>query len=140
VEDWALLGPEGDGGDGMNYDELRQAHVSSTSLKTFCGGCGHAWPCPTIRLLDENEALKNNHLGEGTFTCTCNSYPHSPNCGLDARLAKVLDENAALRAWVKQADHTDVTDENGKVCLAYLGDEYECTCGRDAALGFGDAS
>jgi hypothetical protein len=42
----------------MNHDELRQAHVPSTALKTFCGGCGHAWPCPTIRLLDENAALR----------------------------------------------------------------------------------
>jgi hypothetical protein len=114
----------------MNYDELRQAHVSSTSLKTFCGGCGHAWPCPTIRLLDENEALKNNHLGEGTFTCTCNSYPHSPNCGLDARLAKVLDKNAALRAALR-----DVYRE-GDGCAGCVAGQIAC----DALLSFGDAS
>jgi hypothetical protein len=30
--------------------------------------------------------LRFNHPAEGTVRCTCNSYPHTPNCGLDERL------------------------------------------------------
>ena len=36
--------------------------------------------------------LERNHLGEGTFTCTCHSYPHAPNCGLDERLIVLTEQ------------------------------------------------
>lgn len=47
--------------------------------------------------------LQTSHSGEGTFPCTCQSYPHSPNCGLDARLVWLREQNAALTAQLAQA-------------------------------------
>ena len=37
-------------------------------------------------LRHEIARLRFNHPAEGTVRCTCNSYPHTPNCGLDERL------------------------------------------------------
>jgi len=40
--------------------------------------------------------LQRAHTAEGTFPCTCGSYPHSPNCGLDARLVALREQVDAL--------------------------------------------
>jgi hypothetical protein len=51
----------------------------------------------------ENEQLRRNHAGEGTFRCTCNSYPHAPNCGLDERLVALQGEVERLRELLREA-------------------------------------
>lgn len=50
------------------------------------------------KMYAEIERLQKIHSAEGTFRCTCNSYPHSPNCGLDERLISQQAEITRMRA------------------------------------------
>src|SRR3990167_6815515 len=71
----------------------------------------------TRQLKRELAELERNHLGEGTFTCTCNSYPHAPNCGLDERLIALTEQlaeaNARAEDWniVATSAAHDLADE-----------------------------
>jgi len=50
-----------------------------------------------IKMLEDEVAeLRFNHPGEGTVRCTCNNYPHTPNCGLDERLVKLQERIKVL--------------------------------------------
>src|SRR3990167_4797746 len=62
----------------------------------------------TRQLKRELAELERNHLGEGTFTCTCNSYPHAPNCGLDERLIALTEQLAAAKRLAEFGVRPDV--------------------------------
>ncbi|MCR4339568.1 MAG: hypothetical protein NUW01_06740 [Gemmatimonadaceae bacterium] len=47
---------------------------------------------------DRLPELEATHLGEGTIPCTCHSYPHHPDCGLDERLVRLRATLAELEA------------------------------------------
>src|SRR5512135_302356 len=114
----------------MSNDD-RAAKKAEELLPCFCGGVyeegilntgRHAGPsdddpCPAYyrpavaaelrETYGEIERLQKIHSAEGTFRCTCNSYPHSPNCGLDERLISQRAELARLRAATKAATKAD---------------------------------
>jgi hypothetical protein len=61
----------------------------------------------------ERDELRLSHSGEGTHACTCRSYPHLPDCGLDWRILALRTraeaaeaENATLRAEVARLTET----------------------------------
>lgn len=47
--------------------------------------------------------LQWSHPAEGTIECTCNSYPHTPNCGLDERLVILRAKTEAAEKVVEAA-------------------------------------
>lgn len=80
-------------------------------------------------LLAENERLRNAHTHEGTVRCTCNAYPHDPNCGLDERLvalhSELDDARLLLRACGKFGVEFDTLD--GLFIMCETGETYiEC--------------
>jgi len=70
-------------------------------LHAFCGQLEVALAAKDQRIAE----LERNHVGEGTFICTCHSYPHAPNCGLDERLIALTEQLAEANA--KLADLKD---------------------------------
>ena len=62
----------------------------------------------------ENDKLRYNHSGEGTVACTCHSYPHNPNCGMDERIARLrhalVEATAALKPFAEFANKFDAHD------------------------------
>lgn len=70
-----------------------------------------------MKLLQDKEqriaTLEANHTAEGTFRCTCNSYPHIPTCGMDDRMVKLEQERDRLQAQLEKA--VELLERNGIV-------------------------
>ena len=73
-------------------DQMRLYALDAIALRL----CGDEAADTIERLRAEVEQLKYSHPAEGTVVCTCNSYPHMPNCGLDERLVLLRARVAAL--------------------------------------------
>ena len=95
------------------YVLLTEAEAEIAALREQLDGSPHSY----IRQLkerieghvEENQALReqvdelsNVHTGEGTFICTCTSYPHSPDCGIDARIVALREQLLAEQKSVNE--------------------------------------
>ena len=51
-------------------------------------------------LREQVDELSKVHTGEGTFPCTCTSYPHSHDCGIDARIVALRERQRVLVEFI----------------------------------------
>ena len=62
--------------------------------------------CERDQARTEVESLRLRHTGEGTFACTCHSYPHTPDCGTDERIIALRQQLAEARAIAERDEPT----------------------------------
>jgi len=103
-----------EGCDGVVPDWGEKNGQPSVTGSHACAGCGHE---------AELAALRTNHTKEGTVTCTCDSFPHTPNCGLDERLtalrAALVVAEGALEDIRGEAD-SDKPGRDPEAQLTYI--------------------